>query len=289
MYPLRFLAFCILGMVYTSCSSIHNYFFKKKENTEIFPYSPPYTVIYSGKEEIPDRTVYLTFDDGPTFLSSKILDILNKENIRATFFICAKLKKEKSRFQVFKTPLIRMVQEGHVIGNHTFSHPNLSGLSDKKILHEIQLNQELLDEALGTRSPKMIFIRPPFGIPWKGNRSEKERQRVLNILKNEGIIVMWNLNSKDANDWVSGEWYEEGKRINPTSLAFQKKRKKMYQHIRNEVNGKGLIILFHDTHNTSLEVLPELIKLFKEQNYKFQTIREYFIWKHAKNKELPKN
>jgi peptidoglycan/xylan/chitin deacetylase (PgdA/CDA1 family) len=244
-----------------------------------------YPMGYYFDDPLPDHTVYLTFDDGPTDWTDEILDTLRENNIKATFFICSnwqpKSTLQKNSFLKYKITLERMVAEGHVLGNHTVSHFNLAALSAQKIEKQFDLNQELLNDALGQKAPLMTLIRPPFGHPWSVKVKPDERIRLANVIKTRGLVMMWSkyFNSKDSKEWVKGEWYERGDKIDVDKKEFKKKMNDMYAGLVNNSKGRGMVILFHDTHLTTVKILPGLIKKLVSLGYHFATLEEYVQWR----------
>jgi len=239
---------------------------------------------YAG-DPIPDHTVYLTFDDGPVDWTDEILDTLHANDVKATFFICANWwpgsTRKQNAFKKFKDTLTRMVEEGHVLGNHTAGHGSFEAMSAQKIERQLDLNQELLNEVLEEKAPKMTLIRPPFGHPWNYGTKPEEKVRVANVLKKKGFVMMWskNFNSKDSREWVKGEWYERGSKIDVDKKEFRQKTHDIYNQIIKNLKGGGVVILFHDTHLTSVKVLPELIQKLKSLGYRFATLEDYVQWR----------
>ncbi|MGP2442229.1 polysaccharide deacetylase family protein [Streptomyces sp. JW3] len=101
------------------------------------------------------RTMVLTFDDGPDpRYTPDILDTLAEYEVRAMFFVCGEMAVDN------KDLLVRMADDGHVVGNHTWSHPLLTGLTRKKIRHEMERTAEVIDAACG-EPPR--WFRAPYG------------------------------------------------------------------------------------------------------------------------------
>jgi peptidoglycan/xylan/chitin deacetylase (PgdA/CDA1 family) len=124
--------------------------------------------------------IALTFDDGPGEATPAILDMLKRAEVRATFFLCGE--------NVERYPALarRIADEGHEIGNHTYSHPRLLGRTPGKIAYEIEHAQAVIAHRTG-RAP--ILFRPPYGLRWFG------LFRVLD--RNNLTSVMWSVNSLD--------------------------------------------------------------------------------------------
>ncbi len=242
---------------------------------------------FRGK--LPPRTAYLTFDDGPSAHTAIILDILKKHGVKATFFICSyphrykkrkRLRKYKNNFKRYRKLLQRMVNEGHVLGNHTSNHPALGRRSRKRILRELDTNQKNLYRALGTEAPLLSLVRPPFGHPFF-SRNKRRKKRVAKVINERGYLVMWSrgFDSRDSRNWVYGESPEKTRK--KPGRAFKRKVKKIKKRIIRRIRGRGAIVLFHDTHNTLLKALPPIIKAFKKKKYHFETIEQYVKWRHG--------
>jgi len=199
-------------------------------------------IIRHGPEQL--KYVALTFDDGPDpAYTPEILDILKEKDVRATFFLVG--EKAKS----FPEIAMRIVEEGHSIGNHTHTHKSLIPLSAKSTYKEIKDAETAIEEATGV---KPNLFRPPRGV-----YSSYARK----LLKEEGYtLVLWDLS---AMDWAE--------------LA----PKKIVAHVINKVK-PGSIILLHDSgdlitnkggnRNSTVKALPEIIDRLREQGYEFVTI-----------------
>lgn len=135
-----------------------------------------------SKDPITDPQIALTFDDGPdSIYTPKILNILKEKNVKATFFLIGK------HVAAYPRIVERIMNEGHTIGNHSFSHLYMPAASDSLILHEINRTQYLLDSITGGL-PYKIF-RAPWGFI---NEAQK------NLVRSNGYtIVSWNSDSED--------------------------------------------------------------------------------------------
>jgi len=112
-----------------------------------------------------NKYIYLTFDDGPNQYTEKILDILNKYNVKASFFINLNNNNNLNNTQLYNN-LKKTVDENHLIGNHSYSHLNFSDLSDYEIISELNDNQTKLNLILKNNTIFMNHIRLPFGSPF---------------------------------------------------------------------------------------------------------------------------
>jgi peptidoglycan-N-acetylglucosamine deacetylase len=181
----------------------------------------------------------ITFDDGPhPKETDEVLDMLKKHNVKATFFIAGKHANWYSK------PLIRASKEGHEIGNHTFSHPDISNLSNSQLENEILKCEEQIIKLTG-KKPELF--RPPYG-------SYKENE-LANIAKKHGYkVVLWT--TVDAKDWK-----------NPGALSIAD------TIINNAKNGD--IILLHDyATNNTVEALDIFIPEMQKKGYKFVTVSQ---------------
>ena len=154
---------------------------------EVFDSLPePYRV---GRYGASANQVALTFDDGPDpNWTPKILDILKREHAPATFFLIG-MQTEK-----FPSVASRIYREGHEIGNHTFTHPDVSDLSEKLIRLELNVTEGLFASRLGIRT---LLFRPPYSID--AEPDTEDQVRVLEISENMGYLTIGD--KIDPNDW----------------------------------------------------------------------------------------
>ena len=126
----------------------------------------------------------LTFDDGPNpAWTPRLLDLLAKHNVHATFFMIGKFAKAERELAQ------RVAQAGHLVGNHTWSHPHLSRVSDSAVLDELTRTSDLLAQITGT---PVRYFRPPFGA---------RRPYVLKLARQLGLIsVTWNTMTTDWSE-----------------------------------------------------------------------------------------
>ena len=137
------------------------------------------------------KKVFLTFDDGPNEYTLEILEILKSFNAKATFFVCGK------NCQKHPEILKKIFENGHSIGNHSFSH-SLKFFFDFE--REIEETNEVIREIIKT---KVKIFRPPWGIltPWLKNY----------LLKRKYEIVLWDLDSRDWKGKISENIFEKTK------------------------------------------------------------------------------
>lgn len=190
-----------------------------------------------------EKVLYLTFDAGyENGNTEKILDILKKHQVPAAFFLVGNY--------IEKNPDLvrRMVEEGHIVGNHTMHHPDMSKLTDKAAFQkELTELEELFKATTGKELPK--FYRPPQGIYSQEN---------LEMAKEMGYkTVFWSLAYVDWNNDAQ-----------PTAKqAFQKLLPRTHN---------GAVVLLHSTSATNAEILDELLTKWESEGYTFQSIDKLF-------------
>lgn len=183
-----------------------------------------------------DVEIALTFDDGPhPVWTEKLLDGLRERGICATFFVIGKSAEECPEL------IQRMLTEGNQVGNHTYSHVQLTACSEEEALEEIQKTQDIL---LQTAAFLPKYIRPPFG-SWN---EELEEQTNLQS-------VLWDV---DPYDW----------KIQNTDQIVQRIL---------EQTEDGSIILLHDVYEESVEAALKAADIFLERGYRFCTVDEIMI------------
>ncbi|MEG0050851.1 MAG: polysaccharide deacetylase family protein [Terrisporobacter sp.] len=190
-----------------------------------------------------EKILALTFDDGPDeVFTPQILDILKKYNVKATFFVMGE------KVQYNKKIIKREFDEGHEIGNHTYTHINVSKQSYNTILKEITNTQEAIKSVTGTQ-PKVF--RPPY---------RSVSRDMCKIIKDKDMnIVLWSY--VDAKDWQSPGAYSIVKSIE--------------DGVQN-----GCIILLHDynkirnSKSETVEALEIMIPDLLKKGYKFVTVSE---------------
>lgn len=192
-------------------------------------------------QRMPENLCALTFDDGPSIYTPALLDMLDTHGIKATFFLLG----QNARYH---PDIVRRIEaEGHDIGNHTWSHPNLRAISFERQQAELVSTDELL-RSLGVTP---LYMRPPYG-----NFDE----RTLQIADDLGIdLILWSL---DSRDWKS-------------LPADYSKLRSTRGTIYDDGALRG-IFLFHDTHKSTVDDLPRIIANLKAGGCeKFVTISEY--------------
>lgn len=185
--------------------------------------------------------IYLTFDAGfENGNTEKILDSLKKHNVKATFFLVGNYIETSPEL------VKRMVEEGHTIGNHTYSHPDMSKISDEESFKkELQSLESLYKETTGQELLKIY--RPPQGKYCVSNLEMADKLGYKTIF--------WSLAYVD--------WYENKQ---PTKEeAFNKLLKRIHP---------GAIVLLHSTSKTNSDILDELLTKWEDMGYSFGEIKD---------------
>lgn len=190
------------------------------------------------------RLLALTYDDGPndpwTF---RLMEVLDRHQFKATFFLVGRFVEQRPEIAR------ALVSAGHVIGNHTWDHPNLIFCSAAEVRRQLQRTQQAIREATGVEA---TLFRPPFG---------GRRPASLRVARSLGLqTVMWNVTCKDWTERSAGEI---------VSLA------------ESQIHG-GNVILLHDgefhrigvDRSRSVEASDCLLTRYKSEGYRFVTIPE---------------
>lgn len=188
------------------------------------------------------KEIYITFDAGfENGNTERILNALKKHGVKATFFLVG------NYFETQPELVKRMAEEGHTIGNHTYSHPDMSKIGDiQSFQTELQKNEALYRDILGSEMPKLY--RPPQG---------KFCEENLKMAQQLGYsTVFWSLAYVD--------WYVDDQ---PTpEQAFSKLLPRIHP---------GAVVLLHSTSSTNAEILDELLTKWEETGYSFGDLEAY--------------
>ncbi len=178
-----------------------------------------------------EKEICLSFDDGPHPNTMHVLDILKKHGVKACFFCIGK------QIEIYPDIMQRIVNEGHLIGNHTYSHsPFISLYSAQKFKAEIDQCNAILQKYSGRKNHP---FRPPYGVT---------NPNIARALKDyPEKIIGWNLRSMDT-----------------VAKNPEKLKEKLLRKIK-----PGTILLFHDTQEISLKILDQFIGEVKNRGYGF--------------------
>lgn len=188
----------------------------------------------SGVKEKP--SIAITFDDGPSSrYTGRLLDGLKERNVKASFFLIGENAEEN--------PVLveRIYKEGHLIGNHTYSHVQMTHLSEEAAVREIEKTDQVISAITGEH---VAYMRPPFGA-W---------QRELEV-RMEVLPVLWSV---DPLDWTTENVDE------------------IVSKVVTEVE-EGDIILLHDCYASSVEAALRIVDILQKEGYEFVTVDRLLI------------
>jgi len=206
------------------------------------PEAPKATTVVQPKSlysyvHVDQPYIALTFDDGPhKTLTPKLLDLLASRHIKVTFFVLGECVQENSDI------LARAAREGHEIGNHSWSHPQLNHLSDDAVRSQLKRTDDLIKSVIGHHP---TLFRPPYGA-----LTAKEKKWIPEEFGYR--IILWDVDPLD--------WKDPG----PAAVT---------NRILRETR-PGSIILSHDIHRGTIEAMPATIDQLLAKNYKFVTVSE---------------
>lgn len=195
---------------------------------------------YSGylwRYNTAEKVVYLTFDDGPTpDVTDWVLDVLSLYGAAATFFLIGK--------NVEKHPKLahRIIDAGHVIGNHSYSHANGWKVKTKSYVRDVLRGKQIIQEYTGVQTQ---LFRPPYG---------RISQRQAGLIRRNDQIVMMDVLSGDFDTELTGE--------------------SCFRNVTRHTK-PGSIIVFHDSKKAQSRLeysLPKTLEFLKENGYRFKSL-----------------
>ena len=198
------------------------------------------------------KVACLTFDDGPSINTLKILEILRKYHIKATFFVTG----NNSEFgaSVYR----KIIDEGHVIGNHTYSHKyNKIYVSVDSFMEDFAQLEELLQKRVGVRPKIFRFPGGSNNLVSRTTGGKKLMNSLIATLNSKGYQYFdWNVNSRDAE------------------IILQNTQVIIDSVLESTKDKEKIIVLMHDTlaKRTTTEALPEIIEGLREQGFTFDTL-----------------
>ncbi|MBM7587530.1 peptidoglycan-N-acetylmuramic acid deacetylase [Bacillus pakistanensis] len=198
-----------------------------------------YGGFYKGSAD--KKVLYLTFDNGyENGYTKKILAVLKQEKVPATFFVTGHYLESQEKL------VKQMVKEGHIIGNHSWFHPDLTAVSDERLKEELAKVKQKTAEL--TEQDTMEYLRPPRGVL---------SERTLSLAKEEGYKhVMWSL---AFVDWQTNQ---------------QRGWQYSYDSIMKQIH-PGAVILLHTVSKDNAEALEKVIKDLKAKGYQFKSLDDY--------------
>ncbi|WP_408009407.1 delta-lactam-biosynthetic de-N-acetylase [Pseudalkalibacillus sp. A8] len=221
----------------------HDWFFKRGKDQQpattdqkFIDLLEKYNGYYIGDTR--EKNLYLTFDNGyENGYTVKVLDVLKEKKVPAAFFVTGHYLNDQSEL------VKRMVEEGHIVGNHSWHHPDLTAVSDERLKQELQKVKNKYQELTGRND--MMYLRPPRGV---------FSERTLALSEKEGYInVFWSL---AYMDWVTNQ---------------QKGADYAYRSIMKQIH-PGSILLLHSVSKDNAEALGKVIDDLRKQGYSFKSL-----------------
>lgn len=182
------------------------------------------------------KKIALTFDDGPhPIYTPELLEGLRERGVVATFFVTG------ANAALYPELIVEMQEDGHLVGNHTFHHVQLSVVGEEIFLQELEETNRVLE---GILQEEVVFVRPPYGDWTKAVELEVDM-----------LPVLWDI---DPLDWCTGNI------------------KKVVRAVLDEAEDQA-IILMHDYYATSVEAALEIVDKLLEDGYQFVTVEEIVV------------
>jgi peptidoglycan-N-acetylglucosamine deacetylase len=201
------------------------------------PNPPSSQQITFSRVNVDGPYIAMTFDDGPHATNTpQLLDMAAKRHIKLTFFVIGQCVEQNPAL------LRREVAEGHEIGNHTWSHPNLAKLSDDGVRTQLQQTEDIIVKTIGIK-PKLM--RPPYG-----ELTKRQRQWVNRDFGYK--IILWDVDPVD--------WKRPGSNVVAQRIIAGAR--------------PGSIILSHDIHPPTIAAMPQVFDTLLAKGFKFVTVSE---------------
>ena len=225
----------IIYCIFVAVLILMGLFMKKKSDRVSRADSRSVESRIENMSEIPPR-VALTFDDGPHPVYTKsLLDGLRERGVKATFFVVGENIPGNEKL------IAQMEKDGHLIGNHTYDHADISKLSDEKNCEELQKTSDLVKQITGHGT---AYVRPPFG-NWKDSMDCQVSM----------IAVKWTI---DTLDWQSRNAAE------------------IVNIVMQQISDHDMILM-HDYYATSVDAALQIVDKLKEEGYEFVTVEELIL------------
>ena len=227
----------LCGLLYTFCLlqilGISVYYEEKKES--VTKLDDAIAFVSSSMVEEPPK-IAITFDDGPSSqCTGRLLDGLKERNVKATFFLIGENAKENPEL------VKRLDEEGHLIGNHTYHHVEITKVSDEEAKKEILDTNEVITSITGK---SVEYMRPPFGL-WQRNLE----------MEIEVLPVMWTI---DPLDWTTENVDE------------------IVNKVVTEAEENDIIFL-HDCYDSSVDAALRIIDILQKKGFEFVTVDQLIM------------
>jgi peptidoglycan-N-acetylmuramic acid deacetylase len=199
------------------------------------------------------KELYLTFDNGyENGYTAQIMDVLKEKKVPAAFFVTGHYLKDQPDL------VKRMVEEGHIVGNHSWHHPDFTQVSDKRLSKELRQVEEEFERLTGVQGLK--YLRPPRGI---------FSERTLALSQKEGYMnVFWSLAYVDWKIDQQKGW----------TYAFDSITRQLHP---------GAVMLLHTVSRDNAEALAQVIDHLRKEGYEFRSLDDLVIEKEIQFRSIP--
>lgn len=225
---------------------------QKSEEMALLPYQALYPEMVSEPAATAERTadpstIYLTFDDGPTAKTAQILDILAQYDAKATFFVTGKTDEASLRL------MKRIVDEGHAIGVHTYSHEYVDIYqTPETYLEDFHRQYTLIEQATGIKTDIFRFA----GGSVNAYNTRLYEQLIAEMTRRGFTYYDWNVASGDAAQGITAN-----------AIIYN-----VLSGVNERAHTSHKIVLMHDTNDAIIQALPTIIGTLQEQNYRFEAL-----------------
>nr|WP_246031722.1 delta-lactam-biosynthetic de-N-acetylase [Salibacterium salarium] len=232
-----------LGIGEVRGEEVHKWNFKPAENNEPSHTEPEYKVLLDKYDGFfigdPDKkNLYLTFDNGyENGYTEDILNVLEEKQVPAAFFVTGHYLNSASDL------VKRMVEEGHIVGNHSWNHPSLPEISDNKMENELGRVKEEFQKLTGESD--MLYLRPPQGTFNESSLAKTREMGYINIFWSFAYV-----------DWETGQ---------------QKGANHAYKSIMKRIH-PGAVMLLHSVSEDNAKALEKVIDDARKQGYTFKSL-----------------
>jgi peptidoglycan-N-acetylmuramic acid deacetylase len=247
----------LTGTVSAESNSPHGWGFKKGKDEvpaeagqQLDDMIKKYGAVYKGDPA--NKNIYLTFDNGyENGYTGKVLNVLKQQQVPATFFVTGHYLESAPDL------VKRMAQEGHIVGNHSWHHPDMTRITNEKIRQELEMVREKTEELTGQKT--MNYLRPPRGV---------FSERTMAVAKKEGYLhIFWSLAFKD--------W----------EVDRQKGAQYSYNEVMKQIH-PGAILLLHTVSKDNADALDSIITELKKRGYTFKSLDDLMIQQQLPNPML---
>jgi peptidoglycan-N-acetylmuramic acid deacetylase len=249
---------CVTPLASAYSNTTYNWNYKPEKDNKPVTTEPLYLELLDKTNgffigDTTKKELYLTFDNGyENGYTAKVLDVLKEKEVPAAFFVTGHYLEDA-------TDLVkRMVEEGHIVGNHSWHHPSLPEVGDGRLMNELNKVKERFTEITGVK--EMNYLRPP-----RGQFSE----RSLVLSEKLGYTnVFWSMAYKD--------W----------EIDKQKGGDYAYDQIMKRIH-PGAIMLIHSVSSDNAEALPRVIDDARKQGYEFKSLDDLMFTKQTEGLPFP--